>query len=86
MGWVAAPGVEFSFSPNVPNAVTLYHAAQEMAHGGISKRARRDEDRGYHWQGIELGRRGAIEGTASEVGGNLPVCGVGQLAASDCAQ
>jgi hypothetical protein len=44
------------------NAVTLYHAAQEMAHGGISKRARREPDRGYHWQGIELGRRGAIEG------------------------
>jgi len=35
-GWdgVATPGVEFSFPPNMLNAVTLYHAAQEMAHRG----------------------------------------------------
>jgi hypothetical protein len=31
-----------------------------MAHGGNKQETEIGEDRGYHWQGIELGRKGAM--------------------------
>lgn len=52
---MAGCGVEFVLFCS--DAVTLYHAAQERAHGGDRQATEMGEDRGFDWQGPELGRR-----------------------------